>query len=426
MDDIEIQVRPSDGRTWFVYHLRTVLVGLYNPAILRNSPLIQVFGLEQRADSLSRLRQILIDDIEALNTNVNTPAESSNWRIYQILRRRYIEQVLQRKVAADLGFSVRQIQREEKLARELLADYLWSSRQLEDKVKNLIPTDEDPGILIYERDFRVPTAQEELERMEESIPAQMVDIGDTVRSVLHTARPLIESKGKRGTYSESEDLPRVWLKAPLLRQALLNLISATLLFDAAEEIVIRVEADSREVCIRIQAALQQSSLEPTTQGYALQLAMTEKLIMLCRGSLEVSFGDSTQRAFVATITLPIAEQHTILVIDDNADTQRLFEQYLSGSPYHCVSTDNAQRGLALATELAPQVIILDLMMPEEDGWSLLWQLREHPQTREIPIIVCTILPMDELGLILGAAEFVHKPVTRSAFLAALNRQIDLP
>src|SRR5260221_9472815 len=173
MDDIEIQVRPSDGRTWFVYHLRTVLVGLYNPAILRNSPLIQVFGLEQRADSLSRLRQILIDDIEALNTNVNTPAESSNWRIYQILRRRYIEQVPQRKVAADLGFSVRQVQREERLAREMLADHLWFAHQLQNKFQNLSTTGVQPEIADFERDVRVPTAQEELEQMEGSIPAQM-------------------------------------------------------------------------------------------------------------------------------------------------------------------------------------------------------------------------------------------------------------
>ncbi len=391
---------------------------------------MQVFGLEQRADSLSRLRQILIDDIEALNKNVNAPAESSNWRIYQVLRRRYIEQVPQRKVAADLGLSVRQIQREEKLARELLADHLWSARHLEDKVQHLVPSDEPPGILEYERDLRVPTAQEELEQMEGAIPAQMVNIGDSVRSVLQTVSPLIESKGKRVSYSEAEELPRVWLKAPLLRQALLNLISATLQFGASEEIAIRGEAYPHEVYVWIQTTLQQNTTVPKQNDYAMQLEMTEKLIMLCQGSLEIAVDESGEgageRSFVATITLPVAEQHTVLVIDDNADTRRLFEQYLSGSPYRSISTDNAQSGLALARELAPQVIILDLMMPDEDGWSVLWQLREHPQTRAIPIIVCTILPMAELGLVLGAAEFLQKPVTRPAFLNALNRQVDLP
>ena len=416
----------SDGQRWFTYHLRRVLLGLYNPAILRTSPLIQAFGLEQRTDSLSRLRRILTDGIETVNNNLNSSAESSNWRIYQILRRRYIEQVPQRKVAADLSLSVRQLQREEKLARELLADQLWSAHDLETKVQNLIRLDEQPDIPEFERDFRAPTAQEELERMEGAIPAQMVNIGSMVQTMLRTVNPLIVSKRKRINYSESEDLPDVWLKAPLLRQALLTLISATLYIDASEEIIIHGYAYPSVVCVQIQATLEQNRPIPTPEDFGMQLKMTEKLIMLCRGSLEIAFGDSVDRLFVVTITLPIAEQRTILVIDDNPDTRRLFEQYLSGSPYRCISTDDPQRGLAQAKELSPQAIILDLMMPDEDGWSLLWQFREHPQTRDIPIIICTVLPLDELGLVLGAAEFLHKPVTRPEFLAALNRQIDLP
>ena len=426
MDAMEAKARLSNGQRWFTYYLRTVLLGLYNPAVLRNSPLIQVFGLEQRTDASSRLRQILIEGIETLNKDRKAPAGSSTWRIYQVLRRRYIEHIPQRKVAADLSLSLRQLQREEKLAREFLTDQLWSAHDLEAKVQNLIRSDEQSGIPEYERDFRAPTAQEELEQMEGAIPAQMVNIGSMVRTVLRTVSPLIDSKCKRVSYSESEALPDVWLKAPLLRQALLTLISTALYIDGSDEIVIYGDAYPREVCIRIQAALGQNRPVLTPEDYEKQLEMTEKLIMLCHGSLEISFGDREDRSFVATITLPIAEQRAILVIDDNADTRRLFEQYLSGSPYRCISTDDPQQGLALAKELSPQVIVLDLMMPDEDGWSLLWQFREHPQTRNIPIIICTILPLDELGLVLGAAEFLHKPVTRPAFLAALNRQIDLP
>src|SRR5258706_11743965 len=160
MDDMKDESHPTDERTWFIYHLRTALVALYNPAVLRNSPLIQVFGLEPRTDTLSALRRVLIDSIEGLNANINAPAESSTWRTYQILRRRYIEQVPQGKVAADLGFSVRQVQREEKLAREVLADYLWFAHHLQNKVQNLISTDVQPAIADFERDFRVPSAQE--------------------------------------------------------------------------------------------------------------------------------------------------------------------------------------------------------------------------------------------------------------------------
>src|SRR5258706_9227504 len=137
IDDMETESSPTDGRKWFMSHLRTALVALYSPGILRNSPLMQVFGLEQRNDVLAALRRILINDIDALNANVNVPAGSSTWRICQILRRRYIEQVPQRKVASDLNLSVRQLQREEKLAREILADHLWSAHHLQNKVQDL-------------------------------------------------------------------------------------------------------------------------------------------------------------------------------------------------------------------------------------------------------------------------------------------------
>src|SRR5258708_12089628 len=111
----------------------------------------------------------------------------------------------------------------------------------------------------------------------------------------------------------------------------------------------------------------------------MELEMTEKVIRLCQGSLEIAVEESGEgageRSFVATITLPVAEQHTVLVIDDNADTRRLFEQYLSGSPYRSISTDNAQSGLALAREFAPHVTILHPSMPAEHGGA---RLRHSP------------------------------------------------
>ena len=64
-------------------------------------------------------------------------------------------------------------------------------------------------------------------------------------------------------------------------------------------------------------------------------------------------------------------------------------------------------------------------MPQVDGWEVLGRLRQHPLNSHIPTIVCTILAQEELALSLGASAFVRKPVTRQAFLAALDRQIAL-
>jgi CheY-like chemotaxis protein len=69
--------------------------------------------------------------------------------------------------------------------------------------------------------------------------------------------------------------------------------------------------------------------------------------------------------------------------------------------------------------------VLDVMLPGIDGWELLGRLREHPQTKDVPVVVCTILSQQQLALTLGATDFLRKPITRDAFLATLDRQIAL-
>ncbi len=80
----------------------------------------------------------------------------------------------------------------------------------------------------------------------------------------------------------------------------------------------------------------------------------------------------------------------------------------------------------LASELAPRVIVLDVMLPGMDGWELLGRLREHPQLSAVPVIVCTILPQQQLALALGAGAFVRKPFSREAFLSVLDQQVGSP
>jgi CheY-like chemotaxis protein len=78
--------------------------------------------------------------------------------------------------------------------------------------------------------------------------------------------------------------------------------------------------------------------------------------------------------------------------------------------------------VALAEQCEARIILLDVMLPGIDGWELLGRLREHPTTQGTPIIVCTILPHEQLALTLGAAQFLRKPVSRSTLLRALDAQ----
>ena len=69
----------------------------------------------------------------------------------------------------------------------------------------------------------------------------------------------------------------------------------------------------------------------------------------------------------------------------------------------------------------PQILVIDIMMPGLDGWRLLGQLRHHPVTAPIPIVVSTIVSEKGLALSLGAVDFIQKPVSRRIFLTALDQ-----
>ncbi len=147
---------------------------------------------------------------------------------------------------------------------------------------------------------------------------------------------------------------------------------------------------------------------------------------VARQLMEVAGGELTAVAgadgFRARLALPVLEQVRVLVVDDNADTLQLFARYAVGTRYAVTAMREPAGALRLAEELEPDIIILDVMMPDLDGWEMLARLREQPVTSQTAIIICTVLPQQSLALGLGANAFLQKPVTREAFLAALDGQ----
>jgi CheY-like chemotaxis protein len=413
-------------KTWFTRELRTALTSLYDPYVLRHSPLAKLLGVDQQRQPIFALRRVLTDAIETLRPGKNTPIDSRSWRVYQVLRRRYIEQASQRELALALGLSIRQLQREEKRAREILADELWTTYELESKVREFASNssgerEDDPARTPDQPHPRV----QELEWLQKSVSPQIVNAEEIILDVLKTIHPLLLSSGVTIHHKPRAILPPLFTKALLLRQAVLNLLTMAVRDAPGGEISIWTEAFSSHLAMNIQAVRGAALPANGAAGETIpdEMQMTEQLIQLCNGSLETRLNRARKDVFTATISLPVAEQ-TILVIDDNADTRRLFQRYLASGHYHFVGAETAEAGLTLARELTPQLILLDVMMPGRDGWTALGQLREHPQTQHIPIIVCSIVSQRELALALGAVAFLRKPVSREDLLAALNHWVD--
>lgn len=120
------------------------------------------------------------------------------------------------------------------------------------------------------------------------------------------------------------------------------------------------------------------------------------------------------------ITGDAAKKH-IRVIDDDPDAVYLLQENLNQQEFAITGTRSGQEGLFLARQQQPHVILLEILMPDADGWLILHALTEDPQTAHIPIILLTIMDKKALGFRLGASGYLLKPLDPAAVRDTLNR-----
>jgi CheY-like chemotaxis protein len=97
-------------------------------------------------------------------------------------------------------------------------------------------------------------------------------------------------------------------------------------------------------------------------------------------------------------------------MDDDPDTARLYDLYLSRAGYRVRGVTTGEELLEMLDRELPTVILLDILMPREDGWAILENLQLQDRTREIPVVVCSVLQQPDLALSMGAAAVLTKPV----------------
>ena len=393
--------------------LRYALRHLYSAADLQESPLIELLGTSQAADPASALRRTITEAIRALEPDKGVPIHSQTWRAYEILLYRYVQRCTQLEVADQLGISVRHLRREERTALELLLARL--EHQFVARSEGEIPAEASaPG----PRDQQeLPSLSDEIAWLKQVLPHEPVSLYGELASAAALARPMALQHGVRLEMVEPQDGIMVAVHPVALRQILLSMLSAAIRWTSGTRVLasLRALGDVAEVQIR--------TFEPRDQDRkpedVASLGTARALASACGGLLTT---DSGQGCFVATLTLSTYAGIGVLLIDDNVDTLRLFERYAVGSPFRIIPATSLDEALAAVRESALQVIVLDVMMPAVDGWDLLGQLKHHPLTSHLPILVCTILAQEELALSLGASGFAQKPLTREAFLSALARQ----
>lgn len=131
---------------------------------------------------------------------------------------------------------------------------------------------------------------------------------------------------------------------------------------------------------------------------------------------------ATEHKATALTSLPSkASETTILVIDDNESVRDITRRFLVQAGYQVITAVNGMEGLRLALSESPNVILLDVMMPEMDGWSVLRALKLDAKLMHIPVLMMTITDDKNLGYALGASDYLLKPVSSGRLVNVLQR-----
>jgi len=113
--------------------------------------------------------------------------------------------------------------------------------------------------------------------------------------------------------------------------------------------------------------------------------------------------------------------NTILVVEDNPQAAKLLSLSLTQAGYEVLLAANGITALELANRCHPKAITLDILLPDRDGWEVLAELKASPHTRDIPVLIVSVLDQPTLGFRLGASDYLVKPVERGMLLHALKR-----
>lgn len=399
----------------FYERLREALYALYDPTVIANSPLNAWLQLDQNGAPLA-LRQALMEAISALKPLESEPRNSKIWRVYNVLHQRFVGQWSQRKVALNLALSERQLQREEKSAIKALMIHLWTTYRVDQTWQiDHSPSDDMQGLEQKSHDLS------ELEAQELRAVANLVetDIAVVLDGVLATLKPALERSRMQVENHLDIGIYLMLTYAELLRQAVLNVLFQLFGHDNGGTILLDAERRAGDVFLHFQCG----SLTKPDVLASERFASARALLQVLNGELIVGSGAADNNTNLQRVTIRLSDslKTPILFVDDNVDTLRLYQHYLAHSRFQFVGCSTPLQSLQLAKDYAVHCIVLDVLMPELDGWRALEILRHDPITETIPIIVTSILPQAELALALGAGEFIRKPIAQADLLAALDR-----
>lgn len=397
---------------------------LYDFVRLRNHPLTALLFTSADIDPKERgwkMHHRLLDTIEELDPGPTAPPFSKAWRRYRLMVLRYVEGMEPQTVADQLAISRRQFYREHAVAIEAISDLLWAQG------KQNLTAAAPPSTAAASRfaPAAPPTSIDHSQAMQRELARisqhdTHAHVPEVIEGVLAILQKVLDQHQITVVLHLNEELPVASIAQNVLRQVLLGVLGY--LVEQGDQTHIHIATHADDTTMRVELVAYGAAQFPDEATSQAQL--TNLRDMLQFGDARIAPYAPRADTLGYVLELPINYMWTVLAVDDNDDTLALYRRCLVPNRYRVVTTNSAHTVLQMARDMQPDVIILDLMMPEHDGWDVLQQLANQPATENIPIMICSVIKQKELALTLGAAAYLTKPFTEKTLLAALETLLE--
>jgi len=382
--------------------LKQALECLYDPLALSQLAICRRFERAvAESDSHRRaqaMRSILLDAIEVLQPPSSAMPLTPSLRGYELLSLHYVQRLSFAEASEELHISPRQAYRDLAAAVERLADYLS-----ELAARQPAQAEEEPV---------TPSLQAELKRLGAS--KQETDLWAVVLAAVETVKPLADMRGTTIGLPAGESVFTATVEPALFRQVLVSLLSWALRHTSQGGVTLtgRQERNSDVISLRFRTGTPLPTL-------------AEEVVQLCRSQgMRLALSESRAEAEVE-LHVPRQGKRLILIVEDNPAVVQFYQRLLQDTGrYELVAAPDSQSAPTMARTVGPDAVILDVLMPELDGWSVLRSLRELAETRGIPVLICSVFDEPELAQALGATACLKKPITAPALLQALERCLE--
>ena len=287
-------------------------------------------------------------------------------------------------------------------------------------------------------------------------------VADMVQDVTVTIQPLVQKKHNALHLEIPPDAGQMYADLTKVRQILFNLLSNACKFTERGAVTVRahrlaggsggadaIEFRVSDTGIGLTAEQIAKLFQPFTQadasttrkfgGTGLGLAISKRFCEMMGGDLTVESVPDQGSTFI--LRLPARVQKAapaaapvdaaaavagdqavrVLVIDDEPAVRDLMTKSLASEHITAVTAADGEEGLRLAKAVTPDLIFLDVLMPKMDGWAVLTALKADPKLADVPVIMLTMMSDQEMGYLLGASEYLTKPIDRNRLLALLTK-----